>query len=167
MNLLIQIVNFHIKTLQRICKGQTLREMNMPSIATGIDSFKSESLNTYQTFYRNDTELQNLDNCADINEPVEMKDGSSLLLFDKTASTNCFSSSVKRSCAIPKKGTKFLFHTSGELSIRRLFSSSMSTPTQFQSDEVMSQMTHNYMRYLQLLQRDILKTSHIVEFSFA
>ena len=167
MNLLVQIVDFHIKTLQRICKGQTLREMSILNIATGIDSFKSEALNTYQTFYRNDTELQNFDPCADINEPVKMKDGSSLLFFDKTISTNCFSSSVKRSCPIPKKGTKFLFHTSGELGIRRLFSSSMSTPTQFRSDEAMSQMTHNYMRYLQLLQRDILKTSHIVEFSFA
>ena len=76
MDLLIRIINFHIKTLKRICKGQTLRDMNASDIAAGIDSFKSESLNTYQTFYRNDTELQNLEPWSDTSEPVKMRDGS-------------------------------------------------------------------------------------------
>ena len=167
MDTLIRIINFHIKTLQRICKGQTLRDMNVSDIAAGIDSFKSESLSTYQTFYRNETELQNLEPWSDTSEPVKMRDGSLVLLFDKTSSNSCFSSNVMRSCPIPMKGTKFLFHNSGELSLKRLLSSSMSIPTQFHNNEDMSQMTHNYMRYLQLLQKDILKSSHMIEFSFS
>ena len=167
MDTLIRIINFHIKTLQRICKGKTLRDMNASDIAAGIDSFKSESLSTYQTFYRNETELQNLEPWSDTSEPVKMRDGSLVLLFDKTSSNSCFSSSVVRSCPIPMKGTKFLFHNSGELSLKRLISSSMSIPIQFHNNEDMSQMTHNYMRYLQLLQKDILKSSHMIEFSFS
>jgi len=167
MNTLIQIINFHIKTLRRICKGQTLRDMNVSNIAAGIDSFKSESLSTYQTFYRNETELQNLEPWSNNYEPVKMRDGSSVSLFEKTSNNSCFSSSVMCSCPIPMKGTKFLFHSSGELSLKRLLSSSMSIPTQFHNNEEMSLMTHNYMRYLQLLQRDILKSSHMIEFSFS
>ncbi len=167
MNLLIKIVNFHIQALKRICRRQTLREMNSSDLAAGIDSFKYESLSTYKTFYRNDMGLQNTESWSTDGEAINMKDGSLVKLFDKTMSTSCFSSSVKRKCSIPKKGTKFLFHSSGELEITRLFSSSMSTPTQFQNNEEMSQMTHNYMRYLQLLQKDILKTAHMLEFYFA
>ena len=162
LEFLIQILHFHVEAMQRICCGQNLREMDAPNLKAGVENFKYEALNTYKTFYKDDSQLQNLDPWSDDNEMINMKDGSDITIFDK--SIDGFSSSVKRQCPIPKMGTNFLLHNSGQLEIRRLFSSSISSPDQFPNDEKMSQMTHHFMRYLHLLQKDIQKTSHIIEF---
>tara|TARA_Y100000589_G_scaffold1931_1_gene1790 strand:- start:150 stop:1118 length:969 start_codon:yes stop_codon:yes gene_type:complete len=162
LEFLIKILHFHVEAMQRICHGQNLREMDVSNLKAGVENFKYEALNTYKTFYKKDSQLQNLDPLSDGHGMINMKDGSDVLLFDK--SIDGVSSSVKRQCPIPKMGTNFLFHSSGQLEIRRLISSSILSPDQFPNDEKMSQMTHHFMRYLHLLQKDIQKTSHIIEF---
>lgn len=165
MHLLISILKFHIESMQRFSQNSYLRSINSIDLEAAITQFKLEALNTYQTFYQKESELQNIQPWLDGYLPVNMKDGSQVLVFDEQSVG--FSSTVKRFCAIPNKGIKFLFHKSGQLEILRTLSSSMVTPDQFNNDDEMSRMAHNFMRFLQLLQQDIFKTSNMIEFTLA
>lgn len=165
MQLLISILKFHLESMQRMSQNESLRTVDSINLEAGINQFRLEALNTYQTFYQREVELQNIQPWLDGYLPVDMKDGSQVLVYDEKSMG--FSSKVKRLCPIPSKGIKFLFHSSGQLEIMRMLSSSMVTPDQFSNDEDMSTMAHNFMRFLQLLQKDIYKSANIIEFVLA
>lgn len=159
---LVDILKFHLDSMQRLSSAKSLREIDSANWITGIEEFKVEALKTYQTFYPQDTELHNVEPWSDGYEGINMKDGATVTVFDNKS--DGFGSSVNRRCPIPNRGHKFLFHRSGNLDITRMFSSSMVTPDQFNTNEEMSRMTHHLMRYLQLLQKDSFKTANNIEF---